>query len=351
MRLSRPTRRTALGLAMLPLAASLAGRPAFAEGEIAAADWRSYAQRFVTPEGRVVDTGNGGISHSESMGYGLILAAAARDRAAFDRMWAWTRTNLMTRPDGLAAWRWEPGRGVTDTNNATDGDLLIAFGLLKGAEVWRDAALRAAALALAKAIRETLAVEFAGQTLLLPGAKGFRRGDRVILNPSYFVFPALQALAAADRAPVWEALGQGGLVLLAKARFGRFQLPPDWVELAADGSVSLPSDFKAQFGYDAIRVPLYLAWGGYRDPYYFRPYAVFAAAQGGTALPATVALPGGTTGQVAASAGMMAVHRLAVELAALGGSLPAPAGAGDDYYAATLYLLAGLAERTVGLSR
>ena len=42
------------------------------------ADWAAYRDRFVLPDGRVVDDANGGISHSESQGYGLLLAFFGR---------------------------------------------------------------------------------------------------------------------------------------------------------------------------------------------------------------------------------------------------------------------------------
>src|SRR5262249_22467996 len=82
-------------------------------------EWAAYAEHFVSPEGRVIDTANGNISHSEGQGYGLLLAVLADDRAAFERIWSFTRTELMIRPDGLAAWRWEPDTAphVTDPNN------------------------------------------------------------------------------------------------------------------------------------------------------------------------------------------------------------------------------------------
>src|SRR5487761_2690925 len=59
--------------------------------------WQDWSKRFVRPSGRVVDTGNHGISHSEGQGYGMLLAVAAGDRPAFDRLWAWTRANLQIR--------------------------------------------------------------------------------------------------------------------------------------------------------------------------------------------------------------------------------------------------------------
>lgn len=332
--------------AALPVAASAQT----AGAELDAASWQAFAGRFVGSDGRVTDTGNGGISHSEGQGYGLLLAAAARDRAAVDRLWGWTKRNLMVRPDGLSAWKWEAGKGVTDANNATDGDILIAWGLLRAAELWKDAELRGAALALLQAVRQHTLVRQAGMTLPLPGVTGFRRGTAVVVNPSYLVLPAFQAFAAAEPSGGWDGVIGSALVFLAKARLGQWQLPPDWALLAEDGSLTLPDGFRKQFGYDAIRVPLYLAWAGYRDPWYFRPYGAFAAPFGAGPIPATVSLPGGTTAQVPASVGMLAVLRLATRIAESGNAIVVPPlGANEDYYSTVLFLLTRLAERSLGL--
>ena len=40
-------------------------------------EWRAYLAKFVTPDGRVVDNANGGVSHSEGQGYGLLFALGA----------------------------------------------------------------------------------------------------------------------------------------------------------------------------------------------------------------------------------------------------------------------------------
>ena len=121
-----------IGTAALGLAAAVPGTSRAAPYDGAA--WRRYAERFLLPEGRIVDTGNKGISHSEGQGYGMLLAVAGGDRAAFDRLWGWTQRVLMVRGDGLAAWRWTPDGGVADRNNASDGDMLIAWALLRAAE-------------------------------------------------------------------------------------------------------------------------------------------------------------------------------------------------------------------------
>ena len=98
-------------------------------------DWILYKQSYVSPQGRVIDTGHAGISHSEGQGIGLLLAVHNKDHAAFDNIWRWTRINLQIRDDKLAAWKWVPsdaggnaGGNVPDKNNATDGDLFIACG-------------------------------------------------------------------------------------------------------------------------------------------------------------------------------------------------------------------------------
>ncbi|AWK88298.1 endoglucanase [Azospirillum thermophilum] len=344
------TRRQAMAaaglLAALPLAAPAPARAR----PFGPADWHDYARRFLTADGRIVDTGNKGVSHSEGQGYGMLLAVAADDRAAFDRLWEWTRRTLMVRDDGLVAWRWQPEGGVSDRNNASDGDILIAWALLRAADRWKADAYRTAAAAIVKALAAGVVAEQAGMTVLLPGRDGFRKPNGLILNPSYWVFPALRAFAALPDGGVWNRVLDSGLVLLAKARFGGYQLPPDWLLLDAKGGVALADGFRKQYGYDAVRVPLYLAWDGFRDPYYFRPFAALAAKYGSGALPATVSLPGGTTAQVPASVGMMAVYRLAAAVAGGGPAVTVPPPAADeDYYSTTLLHLSALAAQSLGI--
>ena len=40
--------------------------------------WRSYKQRFVATDGRVIDTGNKNVSHTEGQGYAMLFAAGGR---------------------------------------------------------------------------------------------------------------------------------------------------------------------------------------------------------------------------------------------------------------------------------
>lgn len=50
--------------------------------------WESYKSRFMMPDGRIIDTGNGNVSHTEGQGFAMLLAVANNDRsppAAADR--------------------------------------------------------------------------------------------------------------------------------------------------------------------------------------------------------------------------------------------------------------------------
>jgi endoglucanase len=80
-----------------------------------------------------------------------------------------------------------------------------------------------------------------------------------VVNPSYWVFPAFERLAELTPDLDWGRLTASGEALLVEARFGPANLPAEWVSIAGPAR---PADgFPATFGYNAVRVPLYLAWG------------------------------------------------------------------------------------------
>ena len=239
-------------------------------------DWLFFQKLYVGAEGRIIDTGNAGISHSEGQGIGLLLAVHNKDRRAFDSIWRWTQANLQVRDDKLLAWKWVPegsaGR-VTDKNNATDGDLFVAWALYRAARLWGDAGHLKSAREITRDIRAKLVGQSPYGSYLLPAAQGFVKQEIVTVNLSYWVFPALQEIKSFDPAPEWEGLINGGLSLLRSARFGRWQLPPDWLQLAAKPEPA--HDFKARFGHDAVRIPLYLIWAKLGTETYLKPYNDF----------------------------------------------------------------------------
>ncbi len=228
-------------------------------------EWRAYRARFVAADGRVIDNGNGGVSHSEGQGYGLILAAYADDRETFDLIWSWTEKRLKVRTDALFAWRWDPGKEqVSDKNNATDGDILIAWGLAEGARRFSRPDYLAAAKAVAQAIGAEAIQASPHGPALLPGAAGFTGKDQPdgpIVNLSYWVYPAFPTLKELAPEYDWDGVRASGLKLLNDSRFGPSHLPADWQSVA--GAATAPAkNFPPEFGYNAIRIPLYLAWSG-----------------------------------------------------------------------------------------
>lgn len=303
--------------------------------------WPAFKARYLAPEGRIVDTGNGGISHSEGQGYGLLLAEAAGDRASFDQLWRWTVATLARAGDGLLSWRFDPmaATPVSDPNNATDGDLLVAWALLRAGRRWRDPAHDAAARRILAAVAAELVVETPLGPVLLPGLDGFRNGGTITLNPSYWVWPALQAFARVDRDGPWAAVSAAGGKLLDQTAFGPARLPTDWVDLDAAGALTPAAGRPPRFGFDAVRVPLYLAWAGERARLatfqrFWRP-----SLQQGKRPPAWIDVVTGETAPYAASTGASAVAGWVCGLEV------APSEAAGDYYSDALGALASLARR------
>lgn len=323
----------------IPLAATLADRSA----------WRAYKARFITEEGRVVDTANALISHSEGQGYGLVLAVAADDRKAFERIWGWTRANLLVRGDELLAWRWEPDArpAVADMNNASDGDLLVAWALTEAAEAWSDLAYRVAARRMAVEIgRKLVLPRTASGALLLPAVMGFAAEDRPdgpVVSLSYWVFPALDRLSASAHEFDWAALSRSGLQLLEKIRGGKTKVPSEWLSLR-ESEPQPAQGVPATFSYNNIRIPLYLAWSGLGSAEDYAPFLSLWAKRPARGLP-IVDTADGRTVAFLEEAGYAAIADLAA-CAANGAKLPVSFRSvriAENYYPATLHLLAQVA--------
>lgn len=301
--------------------------------------WDAYKARFVLPSGRTVDTANGGITHSEGQGYAMLLALAADDPATFARLEAFTRVEMALRDDGLIAWRWEEGRGVTDLNNATDGDMLIAWALHEAHLAGWGEDYGRRARALVEAIAPVLP-DHAGRPVIAPGRDGFdadERGGRLV-NLSYWVFPALESLASLD--PSYDALAESGRDLLDRAIADG--VPTDWTRLDADGvprPAPDPGGAEAALAYNAVRLPLYLAWS--RDGH--GPLLKALAGTWPQGEPATVPASGGP-GEPMGGHGYRAVAALS-ECARSGTRFPDALRSGLDahYYPASLHLLSVLA--------
>jgi endoglucanase len=305
-----------------------------------------FKRRFISGEGRVIDSGNGGVSHSEGQGWGMLCAVAFDDPATFELLHGWTARNLRRRGDRLHSWRYVPHAPipVADPNNATDGDLFIASALWRAAWRWGRTDYDQAAQAVARDIAGLLTREVGNRTLLLPGASGFENAGWVTVNPSYYVFPALEEMAALAPSPVWARLIADGAAMLNEARFGRWQLPPDWLRVdRASGALSPHPNWPARFSYDAIRVPLWLAWSG-RQPASLSEAFVAYWAGSQPAPPAWIDLNTNASARYPAPPGLLAIGHTATALSQPGTkarmAVPFPAiRASPDYYSAALTML------------
>ena len=221
---------------------------------------RLFVDRFCQT-GAALDNDNGNIWHTESLGVSMLAATAVKDERLFALLDGQARS--VRRPDGLHSWKVQGGK-VADSNNATDGDLFIAWAYLQAARAFPGARVMHlhAADELLAAIQKHCVRSTAHGQVLLPGIEGFIDGEGAVrtINLSYWVYPALQAFAQHDRKGPWSALIESGRKITTFAYFGDHALPPDWLELSKP--VKPDSRLSNRFSYDAMRIPLYLHLAG-----------------------------------------------------------------------------------------
>jgi endoglucanase len=318
-------------------------------------EWLAFERRFVLPDERIVDNGNRNVSHSEGQGYGLLAALRADDQPTFDRILTWTLHHLKRPSDALFAWRWQPETSphVTDLNNASDGDIYIAWALLEAARQWVNPVYRRLGQSIGRDLLRRCVVQVGPRWVLLPGAFGFQSNSRVVVNLSYYAFAALRVIAQHLPDPAWSRLERDGLELIRDSRFGMYQLPPDWLELPRDGGRSVMAQgWPKRFSFDAIRIPLNLCWVGLAAEPAVSAAIRFWNSSTPRGMPAWVDLMTNVTPAYAAPPGIVAIARLS-EAAQAGqgnaGRLPRVASA-PDYYSAVLVLQAHLAWEDLSLT-
>lgn len=182
-------------------------------------------------------------------------------------------------------------------------------------------------------------ITFAGRTVMLPGAQGFNKTSYVVLNPSYFVFPAWRDFARRSHLKIWNSLLADGLSLLSEMRFGDSGLPLDWVAMNADGSMAPATAWPPRFSYDAIRVPLYLHW---YDPASLQlmPFQRFWMSFQRLQTPAWIDVLSNDKAPYNMAGGLLAVRDLTLDDT---GYLNDELSSSEDYYSASLRLLTFLA--------
>jgi endoglucanase len=237
-------------------------------------DWsgyRAFVERFVQADGRVIDYSTPTQqTTSEGQSYALFFALVANDRATFDRLLGWTRSNLAgnqfdAQNMRLPSWLWgkkaDGSYGVLDPNSASDSDLWIAYDLLQAGRLWHEAGYTQLGEALAAQIARQEMTTLSGVgPMLLPGPQGFKNGGVTRLNPSYLPLPVLRALAHEMPNGPWGKLAESAYKLVKTTAPQGFA--PDWAAWQNGQFVVDPKNGDTG-SYDAIRVYL---WAGLASP-------------------------------------------------------------------------------------
>lgn len=238
--------------------------------------WQTYAARFISADGRVIDPARDSMTTSEGQSYALFFALVNNDRAHFDQLLAWTESNL-AQGDLIAhlpAWSWGHAKdgqwGVLDANSASDSDLWIAYDLIEAGRLWKEPRYISLGrrIAAAIALRETATIPGFGPALL-PGAAGFHLQHLWVLNPSYTPVFLLDRMATVDPAGPWADIAAMVPVLLERSNRGGFAM--DWV-CYTPGEAFSPCQSTGKKtppptgSYDAIRVYLWAGMLADADP-------------------------------------------------------------------------------------
>jgi endoglucanase len=199
-------------------------------------------------------------------------------------------------------------------------------------------------LAIARDIRDLLIVNAGSRVVLLPGLNGFAKKTAIIVNLSYYNYVAMRELGAIDSSPLWQVLELDGLALMQAARFGRWQLPPDWLSVPLSGAdVAVAPGWPPLCSYDAIRVPLNLTWAQVLPQDVGSSFASFWTTAA-SYQPAWANLTTNAVSPYAAAGGLVAVKSVTMANEPQMG-LPALPSVQEctDYYSASLTVLSRIA--------
>ena len=222
------------------------------------ASWSEYKAYFIAQDGRIIDRVNNNITHSEGVGYAMYFAIKNKDIKCFTKVHTWYQNNLLKNQFGLISWEWGKDKNnswhVLDKNNATDGDLWIAYDNLLAYELTKENAYKQEALELISKIKQHLILKHNTKVYLLPAKSGFEDTNSFEINLSYYLFFIFDKFLEYDKDEIWKQLKKDGIDLLYKARFSTLNLNADWIKIdKKTDQISLSRNHL--FGFDAIRIP------------------------------------------------------------------------------------------------
>ncbi len=213
-----------------------------------AAAYATWTEHFVVNDHVVAPEQDGTVT-SEALGYGMMIAAAMGDKAAFDKFHSYVKANGGSG-SGLMTWK-NGGSG-----SASDGDIDIAFALLMAHKQWPSGGYQGAADSMAGAILSQDLV-----SNVIRGGSSFKDAP---FNPSYFSPAAFRAFGSTFDA----ARGRNYELVNANVGATTSGVPTDWADPGSGlpsgpGSAQVTSEIidgnNGAMGYDAARVPWRLA--------------------------------------------------------------------------------------------
>lgn len=318
--------------------------------------WAEYKKRFIQSDGRIIDRVNGGITHSEAIGYALYFSYAFKDTETFEKVLDWYHNNMPLNRFGLTGWKWgkssEGEWKMLDNNSAADGDLWIAYSLLLMHERRANAAYKDEAIKRLEAVKKQLLRTAAKQILLLPSEFGFEHNGQLRINPSYYLFQIFDTFSRYDNDPCWKNVINGGINMLESGRYSPLKLNPDWLVVDSTTGTFSPDEKQHRFGYDAIRIPLNIIMSPLskeRKRRLLKPYSDYVTMMriGGLAL-GSVDLKEGNISMYSYSFGHLALYRMIERFENPKSELFSEAIEKrielekEDYYAYSLYLFTAL---------
>ncbi|MBU0721289.1 hypothetical protein KJ877_08100 [bacterium] len=240
----------------------------FIMNTVVQANWGEYKSLFVAHDGRVIDRVNSDITHSESIGYALYLSLKNDDIKTFDKIYKWYKDNLTTNDFGLISWKWGKDKNeswhILDKNNASDGDLWIAYDNLLMYEKTNQIHYKQEALSLIKNIKQHLIMNHKGRLYLLPAKTGFNTESYFEINLSYYLFFIFDKFVQYDNDTTWKRLKNDGINLLNEAKFSPLKLHSDWIRIDKR-TLKIELTRNNSFGYDALRIPFNILKSDIKD--------------------------------------------------------------------------------------
>jgi len=237
--------------------------------------WESYKAHFIDAQGQVSDPHDNRDSASEEQAQALFFALVANDRPAFDRVLAWTQTNLAGGDlrSHLCAWEKDDAEDAAsnplDAKPESDADVWLAYTLIEAGRLWSNAAYTAMGRGQLALIARSEVADLPGLgPMLLPGPQGFQHDRVSIVNPGDLPLFIFERFAHVDPTGPWQAIAWNiPRVLQQSARHGfamdRVEyVPGDGFYPATQDPGAADSLQDSGGSYDAMRVYLWAAMIG-----------------------------------------------------------------------------------------